>query len=601
MTVTPLRGSQGGEAPSWQLVDEYIPPEYVIQKEGVFINKKDKEQISGPCWVTALTRSSQGTEWGLVIHWIDQDNKEQHMAFPVRRLLEPRSPLASDLVSFGLKVVPGKERRLMSYLGSFDLPKHFRLRSVSLLGWLDGDHETPLFVLPNRKIGIGDTEDVVFQPEEHSPSTKTMHRQGTLEHWRTHIAEPCAGNPLLIFSLCTAFAGCLLKFANLDSGGFHIYGSSSKGKTTALQVAASVWGCGADPAISENSYIGRWNTTGNALEAIAAAHNDNLLTLDEMGTCSSRDFGKVVYDLFGGKGKSRLNKNSALQAQRAWRILGLSTGEISVLQKIEEDSGRKAKTGQLIRLVDIPIDKGVIQDSHGRADGDFVNQLKKACSTYYGSAGSAFLENLVKTEIDILSLRRSIQELVDESEKSLIGKRCLESHQHRVIRRFALVCAAGKLATEFEILPFKITEVEEAMEGVRDAWLGDDNNKPEAIRGIENVIDFLLRNEARFRYANDRSADIGDIGTDKSTQIRDIAGYTSGHDKDKLFLFNTKVFRQEVCAGISHLTVLEELDKRGHLFKNERDRKESRHKIKGMGRPRLYAVKASILNDEDLK
>jgi hypothetical protein len=35
-----------------------------------------------------------------------------------------------------------------------------------------------------------------------------------------------------------------------------------------------------------------------------------------MGTCDVKNFGKVIYDLLGGRGKSRLDKNSLLQAQR---------------------------------------------------------------------------------------------------------------------------------------------------------------------------------------------------------------------------------------------------------------------------------------------
>jgi putative DNA primase/helicase len=240
-----------------------------------------------------------------------------------------------------------------------------------------------------------------------------MQHQGTLAQWQTFVAAPCKGSPILVFSACVAFAGPLLRFAGLDCGAFHLYGASSKGKTTALQVPASAWGSGADPAISQDSYIGRWNTTGNALEATAAAHNDMLLALDEMGTCDARDFGKVIYDLFGGKGKSCLNKNSTLQAQRTWRIQGLSTGEISVQQKIKEDSGRKPKTGHLVRMVDIPIREGVIRETHGKSAGDIAMTLKKATARFYGTAGPAFLEGLIRFKPDTPALQHWIQAEVD--------------------------------------------------------------------------------------------------------------------------------------------------------------------------------------------
>jgi putative DNA primase/helicase len=292
----------------WHNVAAFIPKGYVINEQGVFIDKDDPELISGPCWVEDLTRFEEGKGWGYVFGWLDQDGKVQREAFPAHKLTERSTSHASELHSFGLRVVPGKQQKLMTYLGSFQLPLDYRRQTVSKLGWLDTAREHPVYVLPDRTISIDLDENIIFQPEEHSPASHTLHSRGSLAQWQTFVAEPCKGNTILVFSACVAFAGPQLRFAGVDCGGFHLYGASSKGKTTALQVGASAWGCGAGPAISQDSYIGRWNTTGNALEATAAAYNDRLLALDEMGTCDARDFGKVIYDLFGGKGKSRLNK-----------------------------------------------------------------------------------------------------------------------------------------------------------------------------------------------------------------------------------------------------------------------------------------------------
>jgi hypothetical protein len=575
----------------WDPVRQYIPEGYFITQRGAFSqHKDDPEFISGPCWVTALTRSHTGDEWGLMIHWIDQDGKEQQMAFPARRLSEPRYPLAPDLASMGLKVIPGKERQLIRYLASFDLPQSHRLRSVSQLGWLSGDLENPVFVLPDGPIGIGQGEEIVFQPEEHCPTTYSMRSGGSLDRWKTFVAGSCIGNPILVFSLCVGFAGPLLRITNLDSGGFHLYGASSKGKTTALQVAASIWGCGADPAaLSENAYIGRWNTTGNALEGTAAAHNDGLLALDEMGTCNARDFGKVIYDLFGGRGKSRLNKNATLQAHRTWRIQGLSTGELSVRQKIEEESGRAAKAGHLVRMLDIPIHGGVVKDSHSRPPGEFVNRLKSACGRFYGTAGPAFLERLVTCEQDTQSLQRKIQQRVHYYSDhlayvaSMDGEE-LESVQQRAMRRLALIIVAGELAIEFGILPFTLEEVTQSVIAIQRAWLGDADNEPECVRGMRALRDFMLRNEAHFRSA-----------VDQRTVVRDLVGYIdAGQD---LYLFTDQGIK-EALHGYPWKAVLAELDHRGFLFKNEGGRLKSRHHIAGKGRPRLYAIRGRLLEDE---
>jgi hypothetical protein len=580
--------TQSGKPAPWAKVADFIPKGFSLTKRGVFIEKEDREFIAGPCWVSALTRSThskQSKDWGYVIHWIDQDGNEQFQAFPAQLLTARSQPMADTLHAFGLKVVPNKQRHLMAYLGSFMLPMEFRLQSVSKLGWLEGDSENPVYVLPNRVIGIERQEQIIFQPEQHSPTIHTMHSRGTLEQWQTFVAKPCEGNPVLVFSLSTAFSGSLLKFASLDCGGFHLYGASSKGKTTALQVAASVFGCGADPAVSEDSHIGRWNTTGNALEATAAAHNDGLLTLDELGTCDARNVGKVLYDLFGGKGKSRLNKNSSLQAQRTWRIMGLSTGELSVNQKIQEDTGKAPMTGQLVRMIDIPIKDGVIVDSHGKTPGEFADSLKKLCGTYYGTPGPLFIERLITLEPDVQSLQRRIQGEVDAWHDDLAEGMELASFQRRVLRRLAIVLEAGVLAVEFGLLPFEKLEIINAALTIRDAWLGADDNKPASQRGMSAVKDFILSHQgSRFRDV--------DNGTSGGTVVRDLAGYI---DPTRKFYLFTDAGIREACAGYDFKSVLREMRSRGHLFNNDPGKLKSKHTITGIGRISLYAVKFSFI------
>ena len=475
----------------WADIEPYLPAGFILNSQGLFLDKDTPVWIAGPCWVSALARSTRGDGWGRVIRWIDQDGHLRHHAFPAELLTARGQPIANELQARGLLVIPGEQSRLMRYLGSFKLPLDCRLTAVNKLGWLDGKDTDPVYMLPEGPISVKPDDHIIFQPELHCPSTHTLHSRGSLEHWKIHVAMPCQGNPQLVFSLCAAFSGPLLKFVGLDSGGFHLFGTSSKGKTTALQVTASVWGCGADPAVSGDSYIGRWNTTGNALEAVAAAHNDGLLALDEMGTCDAKNFGKVIYDLLGGKGKSRLDKNSRLQAQREWRITALSTGEISVQQKILEDTGKAPMTGQLIRMIDIPIHNGVLVDGHGGPLADLANRLKTACSQYYGTAAPAFIQRLITLEPDGSALQRRLKDEVGTWARDLADSQRLESFQQRVLQRFSVVLQAGVLAVDFGILPFKRAEIVLAVQAVWRDWLGDTDNQPDAVRGVRAVKNFL--------------------------------------------------------------------------------------------------------------
>lgn len=136
-------------------------------------------------------------------------------------------------------------------------------------------------------------------------------------------------------------------------------GGSSCGKTTACHVAASVWG--------DKSHVRSWRATDNALEGMAALHNDNLLVLDEVGQIKARALDESVYMLANGSGKARAGRDGGLRKQYRWQTIILSSGELGLADKLAED-GRKARAGQDVRFAGIPVDKSHIANLHGMDD-----------------------------------------------------------------------------------------------------------------------------------------------------------------------------------------------------------------------------------------
>ncbi len=568
----------------WHEVESHIPQGFYLEDGSLYRRTNNSgERVSGAVWVSAKTRDPQSEEWGIVVEWIDSDGKQHDRAFP-RNLLHDKKgiSLIQALSAGGLEVIPGCENAVIKYLGSFDTQN--RLRSVAQLGWLPG--EELVFVLPHKVIGKDTNSSIVYQPERYSPTSLTMGSRGTLLQWQTNVANPCRNNHYLVFALCQSFAGALLEFSNMESGGFHLYGASSKGKTSALQCAASVWGNGADPAASHETYIRKWNTTGNALEATAAAHNDGILILDELGTCSAQDIGKIVYDLFGGQGKARMGKDASLLYRRSWRFVGLSSGEISVQQRIEREGRHVAHAGQLIRFIDIPTDGGIVQDTHGLASSVFVKQLKESCAKYYGTAGTAFLNKLVnhfdRREEAMREVYQSVQywaTAVSDQNKGLTAL------QERALQRFALVKSAGILAVEFEVLPFDIKEIDDSIFNIWRTWLDDASNLSDADRGVRNVREFLQRHGSS-RFDLGKSYD--------SPIIRDCAGYRYG----QYYLFTDTGFR-EACGEFEIKQVAAELKRQGLLFVDDSARLKSKFALSGqLGRQRFYAVKDRILESD---
>ena len=194
-----------------------------------------------------------------------------------------------------------------------------------------------------------------------------------------------SGNSRLILAISASFTGPLLRLLHHENIGIHFKGNSSLGKSTALHVANSTWG---NPA-----NVNTFRATANGLEGIASLHNDRLLCIDELGQISLMEAGQIVYMLGNGVGKGRATQHGLAKKQSTWRLVFISTGELSFSQVMEE-VGSRVKAGQEVRLIEIPADTGIsglFENLHGFKGGaDFATYLKEASSQFYGTPQGLF-------------------------------------------------------------------------------------------------------------------------------------------------------------------------------------------------------------------
>lgn len=580
-TVTP---------PKEPWADVTLPEGYSLTWQGLIQTDDSghkKTHISGPVWISAHTVDSVYQHYGIVLSFIDLRGRLVELALSRDSLYEQGKSLAQFLARRGLHIVHGKEGKLSQYLVRFDCKPEGWLSSTPKIGWLDSQEGRLIYVHPSAEggaIALDRHERVIFQPEQHSPTHHSMRRNGSLADWKNGPAQMCADNPYLMGSLCIALTPVLLKAAGVESGGVHFYGRSSRGKTTAAQVAASVWGYGADPSDSpDQAYIQRWSATSNGLEGLLAGHNDSLLVLDEIHTCDTKDFGKVVYNLAGGKGKVAMDKNRNLRPSRTWRIFIFSTGEISSRQKIEEDN-KRVHAGQGVRLIDIPVFDNIIVATHGADPSDFVLQLKRACGQNFGVAGPAFIQALIQRFDNNRVITTHILDLLEHAENRLAPAN-LDPLQRRILRRFALILVAGELAVEFKILPFEKNDIEGAIRVLINAWISENANIPDSVRGALSVQEFIQRNQFKF------------IAPGSGSAVIDPVGYIDKEPNGNLFLFTEESFAK-ACGGYDYKEVARELHRRGFLHTKEHGRLNYRTTIIVGGsklRPRLFAVWDKIL------
>jgi putative DNA primase/helicase len=564
---------------------------FEVNAEGVWFREHDSEgRPKAPLWVCtrlevpALTRDADGQGWGYLLEFADPAGNARQWAMPARMLAGDGNEFRGVLMAFGLRIAAASRARalLAQFIQTRQPGEH--ARCADRIGW-----HGAAFVLPRETLGDAG-ERIVFQTD--GTVENTFRQRGTLAHWRERVARPCVGNSRLAFAVACAFAGPMMRPGGIDSGGFHLRGDSSSGKTTALRVAASVYG--------GPSYMQRWRATDNALEAIAAAHCDGLLILDELAQVDAKTAGECAYMLANETSKARSTRTGQARPRLTWRLLFLSAGEIGLAQHMAE-GGKRARAGQELRMADVPADagagRGIFEELHGHENGaTFAQYLAKASESQHGTAGRAFLEWAV-AHAD--TLRDRMRDGIERLARLWVHE--LASGQvQRVGRRFAAVAVAGELASEAGITGWPDGEATRAAKACFNAWLdsrgGIGNAEERAmLRQVRRCIE--SDGEARFtpwdRLGDDHAPKtMHRLGVRRpvkdSTDPTEIAGWE--------FYFFIESFRGEVCEGFDWKAVLRVLRERGYLVPDKGRPFDCKPRLPGIGPTACYRVLSSILD-----
>lgn len=505
--------------------------------------------------VQALTRDAAGGSWGYLLAWTDRDGRPHRWACPARMLAGDGAELRAVLLDAGLLIAPSAKARglLATYIQTSDVEG--RATCTDRTGWHGGS-----FVLPDDTIGAG---NVLLQTAGEPPR---MDCAGTLASWQAGIAARCVGNSRLLLAVSAAFAAPLLDLIGAESGGVHLVGPSSCGKTTALRAAASVWG-GPD-------YLQRWRATDNGLEAIAQAHNDLLLVLDELGQVDARQAGEIAYLLANGSGKHRAKRDGLAKPAARWRLLFLSAGEIGLAEHMAT-GGKRARAGQETRMADVPVlgAHGLFDELHGAASGaalaDAINRAAREC---YGTAGREHLARLVASDMD--TARRGIKAMLANFAKEHLPAGA-DGQAVRVAERFALIAAGGELASALGVTGWPAGEAARGVGACFRDWLehrggAGSREDAEALAQVRHFIE--AHGEARFT----------DLAATHDRPTVNRAGYRRRIDGRTEYLVTPEAFRREVCAGLDHRRVAQVLRAAGLLRVESSDHHTI--KVRGIGR-----------------
>lgn len=550
----------------------FVPP-----KEGS--NQARPVWLCSPLRVIAKTRDVSSEDWGRLLEWADDDGVTHQWAMPLELLEGDKSEVRKMLARKGLQIDTSTRSHglLAAYLKT--CPVKARVRCVDRLGW----HDT-LYALPMGTVGRGE-ETLVFQ-NAHAIEP-AFGSSGSVESWRDSVGRFASGNSRLVFAISVAFAGVLAYLAGEESGGFHLRGKSSSGKSTALRAAASVWG-------PPDRYIRHWRATTNGLEGLAALHNDNMLVVDEISQCDPREVGEAAYLLANGQGKARANRTGAARAPQQWRLMFLSAGEES-LSALMAKAGKRANVGQEVRLADIGADAGagmgIVEDLHGfHEPADLIHAIKTAAEQNHGEVGKALLEAVVANQSELkVIIPKRVAEFVKE-----VLPIATSGQAERVARRFALVAFAGEVATGLSLTGWEPGEADRAAKACFSAWLdsfGGDGNREER-RVLEHIAAlFEAHGNSRFE----------DCASGEQHRVLHRLGFRKTDGAGGIqYLVLPEAFKKEFCDGMNPKDVEKLLVAKGWIEPGGDGRATQKLRLPGVLTPtRVYVFSSRMWEAEE--
>ena len=324
--------------------EAWTPKGYKFEKNGVLVREqaptKDGQErppvlvSPQPLWVAGVRVDAVEGTRSMVVKWctprageFGRFDKPHQMIVDRGTLLNARNIVGLASSGFPVdstcagEVVHYLRLAESEYLATTVRAAHETVASVT--GWHGSkDWMAPAFLVGESGIGEGCP---TF--ENHNPELARHVAQfsvsGSAPAQLAVLSEIVQDHPDMATVVAMALASPLLRVVGAPVFVLDIACESSRGKTKALQVAASVYG---SPKTMRS-----WDTTKFALEMVANAQRGLPLLLDETQRASKPEMIQpTVYDLCNDEGKMRGKADGGVRSVSRYESLVISTGEQSI-------------------------------------------------------------------------------------------------------------------------------------------------------------------------------------------------------------------------------------------------------------------------------
>jgi len=255
--------------------------------------------------------------------------------------------------------------------------------------------------------------------------------KGDIAPWR-EIAKVVYDQkrPGLDAMLAVAFAGPLVKFTGFGGLILNAFSPESGiGKTTAMKVWQAVWG---SPVLAMQGL----DDTANSVLGKMGQLRSLPMYWDEIKSDNQiKRFCSVVFNLTGGREKTRMNADSTLRVSGTWQTMMVSASNDSLIDGMAREAG--STTAGLHRLFEFQVPKPAAV-SH---DIGTVQRLTGKLDDNYGHAGLLYAKFLGANH-------KRIEAEVAELQDELYAKTSVKQEERMWIATMAVILKGADYANE---------------------------------------------------------------------------------------------------------------------------------------------------------
>jgi len=480
-----------------------IPDGWSMSKEDGICNYDNQRVIPRLVYIDQIGRDvSSGEVFVRLVYWFR--NSEHKRIVPMKTITTRKG--ITDSAAFGVPITDDSAMPAIRFFSDFyalneNLFEHIAV--VSQLGWV-----AKKFVFPDRIFSSNEdeTEKTHFVGAENLKYI--FEKKGTLARWVEGVKMLGDFTDAYIarFMLYASFASVLLEPLGKQPFIIHLCGESSSGKTTTLEMLASVYG---DPTAGKA--VMSWNSTEAAIIRTAENFKNVPLFLDELGANNKNIFPVVVMQIERCMSRMKADRFNphGISKVRSFKVGLFSTGEYGAV-------GGDDLNGAKIRVMDFdanPFGKPLPQAQYDK----FCDLVENN----YGHAIDVFLGEYLKGNHEIEKAN-----IFADQEKAL----ALSPKEQRVKRQIDFILGCACIVTE--IFDFKFNVFDDC----RRVWeylkvrLSENTNEEE--NTLETILGYVSSHPANFP---DKKA--GNLAAKFETYNAPIYGF---HEGEKL-VFNAGI------------------------------------------------------------